>query len=111
MKMATINEVARAVGMSRQRVSRAIDAGALPVLRLGNRRMVDLEEAEKYFAIKRSDGIGVDALSTATGLSAGAIRQGVRDGWIPHWKYGRYLRFDKDAVFAAIQKRIESSDE
>ncbi|MDD3212189.1 MAG: helix-turn-helix domain-containing protein [Eubacteriales bacterium] len=109
--MATINEVARAVGMSRQRVTRAIDAGALPVLKLGKRRMIDLEEAEKYFAIKRSDGIGIDALSTATGLTVSAIRRGIQEGWIPHWKYGRNLRFDREQVFSAIQKRIESSDE
>ena len=111
MNMRTISEAARALEVSRQRISRAIAAGELHALRMGKRDLVDMDEARPWLDAKRRDGIGVDAVSTATGLTVCAIRQAVRDGWLPSWKDGRGLRFDLTEVFAAMDARMRGNNE
>ncbi len=106
MKMATIPEVVRTLGVGRSRIVRAIEKGELRVLKLGNRMLVDLDDASEL--VKRWDdsGIGIDALSTETGLSVGAIRAAVKEGWLPFHKSGKAFRFDLDEVNRAIELRI-----
>ena len=110
MKLLAIAEVAKEIGWSRQRVERAIEDGELKPLILGSKRMVDLEEAQALSARVRDEGMGIDAVSSLTGLSVGAIRTGIAEGWIPCWRKGRAWRFDGQQVIAAIQKRIEEQN-
>jgi len=112
MKMVTVAEAAKALGVSRPRLTRALDAGKIPSMPLGCRRVVELETARAYFDSQRSAGVGMDALMTATGLKAGAIRRGMREGWIPYWRdEGTRLRYDLDAVYAAIDRRMQGNSE
>jgi len=105
-KMMPIGEAAMELGISRGRLRRAIDAGEIPVLTLNVKQLVDMDAAARVVATWASDGVGIDAVSTATGLPKYLIRQGAREGWIPHWTNGRWLRFDLAAVLAAIERRI-----
>lgn len=111
MKMLPSGEIAKQLsdlGVTRQQVFRAINAGELRYLPMGGRRLVEMDEARAYFEAKKRYGMGIDALSTRTGLSASAIRRGVRDGWLPCRMYGRTMRFELDEVNAAIEARMES---
>ncbi|MEA4928565.1 MAG: helix-turn-helix domain-containing protein [Candidatus Limiplasma sp.] len=111
MKMLTINEAARALKVSRLLLSRAVERGEIASMPLGARRVIDLDAARAYLGRRREAGVGVDALSTATGLTVGAIRRGVAEGWIPHWRDGRTLRFDVAAVCDAINRRMQGASE
>lgn len=109
MKKLPISEIVtglRDLDVSAYAVREAISAGDLRVLPLGAKRLIDLEEARAYFTAKRRPGIGIDALSTATGLRVSAIRRGVRDGWIPCERRGRALWFDLEQVMQAIEARM-----
>ncbi len=110
MRMLAIADVAKEIGWSRQQVIRAIEAGELKPLILGSKRMVDLEEAQALASRVRDEGIGIEAVSSLTGLTVGAIRAGIAEGWIPCWRKGRAWRFDGQQVIAAIQKRIEEQN-
>ena len=110
MKMLPISDIAKELGWSRQKVIRALDRGELKALCIGTKRVIDIEQARELAQKQAREGIGIDALSTLTGLAVGAIRQGVSEGWIPHWRAGRAFRFDGDEVIAAIVRRIEEQN-
>ena len=105
--MRPVAEAAKTLGIARSRLNRLIGEGRVRTLTLGTKRLVDIEVAKETLDEIRKEGIGIDAISTATGLSVSAIRRGVREGWIPHWLNGRWLRFDEATVCTAIQRRIE----
>lgn len=110
MKLLPIAEVAKEIGWSRQQVVRAIEDGELKPLILGSKRMVDLDKARELAKRAADEGIGIDALSTLTGLTVGAIRTGIAEGWIPCWRKGRAWRFDGQQVIDAIMKRIDEQN-
>ena len=51
----------------------------------------------------------IDAVSAETGLTASAIRRGVREGWIPYSKVGQRYYFNLDDVCAAILRRMKKT--
>ena len=106
MNLQAVNTVSNALGVSRVRVRRAIADGRLEVMKLGNRTLVDLDAARQaLFPIP--NGLNIEQLSVATGLSVTAIRRGIREGWIPCEKPGRAYVFDLDAVTTALAGRME----
>ncbi|MBQ8953700.1 MAG: hypothetical protein IJ048_06255 [Clostridia bacterium] len=107
MNLQTIRTVAHELDLSETTVRKAVADGRLPSLPLGNRMLVDLDAARSV--LRNHSGLNVHQLSEKTGLAVTAIRRGVREGWIPCEKSGKYLRFQLDDVLEAIKKRMEES--
>lgn len=103
MQLMTIREAARALGVPEGRIRRAVREGALSCLELGNRRMVDLEEAR---ALAADAGVGLKEMAERTGLSVHALRRGILAGWIPARKEGKAWRMDAQEAEKAIRARM-----
>lgn len=103
MNLQTVNAVSNALGISRERVRRAIANGHLEVMKLGNRSLIDLDTARRVL----TGGMNIEAVSAATGLSVTAIRRGIREGWMPFEKPGKSYMFDLEKVKAALAERME----
>ena len=104
MNLKTIREAAAALEISEGVVRGAVRRGELNVMTLGNRMLVDIDEARVVLA--KQEGVKIEAVSAETGLTLSAIYRGVREGWIPYTKPGRSYLFDIDAVRAAIEQRM-----
>ena len=111
MKMRTLNEAAEALGTTRHRLRRGIDAGRYPQLKWGNRVLVDLDvigpiiQAEDAEAEKT---VGIGELSELTGLPPTTIRRMCKQGVLPYTKdkQSRY-KFRPSEVLAALQNMME----
>lgn len=111
MKMRTLNEAAEALGTSRHRLRRGIDAGRYPAMKWGTRLLVDLDvigpivKAEDAEAEKT---VGIGKLSELTGLPPATIRRMCKTGMLPYTqdKQRRY-KFRPSAVIAAIENMME----
>lgn len=104
MKFATIRDAAAALGVTENRMRRAVQAGAVPSMKLGSRNVVDIDAAAEV--LKHVEGVGIEEVSRETGLSISAIRRGIREGWIPCDKPGKAFVFQMDAVREAINARV-----
>ena len=53
-------------------------------------------------------GILVDAreLSHITNIPISSIWRGCREGVLPHYRFGRTLRFDPNEVFACLRRNV-----
>lgn len=110
MNLISIAAAAELVGWSRLQVERAIEEGKLRPLHVGNRRMLDENEVRALAARMQDTSVGIKELSEQTGLTVGAIRTGIAEGWIPCWRSGRAYRFDLSDVIRAIRLRIEEQN-
>lgn len=110
MKMATINEAARELRVTRQRINRAITAGALHPLQVGSRGLIDIDEARRVFGPPPADAVEMEELAQITGLTTRAIRRGMAEGWLPWVQDGRRKKFDVNAVCAAMERRMLGTD-
>lgn len=106
MKFKTIRDAAEALGVSEERLRRAVRAGEVPSMKLGNRSVVDIDAAAGI--LRSVQGVSIDEVSRETGLSVSAIRRGIREGWIPCEKPGKAFVFDMDAVREAIYARMQA---
>lgn len=104
MNLQTIRTVARELDIPESTVRSAVRNGRLPSLPLGNRMLVDLDAARG--TLRPHPGLNIHQLSEQTGLTVAAIRRGIREGWIPCEKSGKFLRFQLDDVLEAISKRM-----
>ena len=107
MNLKTIREAAAVLDIKESFIRRAVRCGELSVMLLGNRMLVDIDEARDV--LSKPDGVMIDAVSAETGLTASAIRRGVREGWIPYSKVGQRYYFDLDDVRAAILRRMKKT--
>lgn len=105
MNLKTIREAAWALDMGEAKLRRAALSGKVPVLRVGNRLLVDVDGARELVKRDRA-AVGVKKVSEKTGLSVSAIYRAVREGWLPAEKNGKSYEFDMEAVMAAIEKKI-----
>ena len=105
MKMRTIPEAARELGLSESFVRRGVDAGKWKIFQAGRRALVDVDEVAQSKSPSRP-GADIPEISRQTGLSHNRIRHGIRDGWIPHWVEGKKYLMDPDEVSRAIQDRM-----
>lgn len=104
MNLQTIRTASRQLGVSEHILRRRIAANDIPVLRVGNRLLVDTDTLREY--IKEVQGIGIARVSEETGLSESTIRRGIHEGWIPARKIGRDYVLQLDEVMDAIKKRM-----
>ena len=106
MKFATIREAAIALGISDNRMRRAVRSGEIPHMKLGTRTVVDIDRVADL--LKKPEGVNITTVSEETGLSVSAIRRAVREGWIPCDKTGKAFLFNMEEVRAAIEARMKS---
>ena len=105
MNLQTVRTVCKELGISETSVRRAIADKRLPIMRLGNRMLVDLDTAQDLLK-PRKEGATIEEVSQATGLNITAIRRGIREGWIPCEKPGKAYIFQLDEVLKAIEHRM-----
>lgn len=105
MKLRTITEAAKELQISQSRLRRAVRAGQVSYLMMGNRQLVDVDTAQ---ALRSPEGgITINELSELTGLRVSTIYRAVQEGWMPSSKQGRALVFDKDEAQKAIQGKMK----
>lgn len=107
MNLQTVRVICEELGVSEARVRRAIADGKLDVLKLGNRTLIDLDTARDILP-PIVNGATIQDVSRETGLCETAIRRGIREGWLPCDKPGKYYVFDLDAVVKAIKKKMKT---
>lgn len=105
MNLQTVRTVCKELGVSEASVRRAITDKRVPVMRLGNRLLVDLDTAKDILK-PQAAGATIAEVSKATGLNITAIRRGIREGWIPCEKPGKSYIFQIDEVIDAIKQRM-----
>ena len=83
MRIRTLNEAAEALGTTRHRLRRGIDAGRYPVMRWGQRLLVDLDVIEPIVRAEDAEAearVGIGEISRMTACrrrpSAGCARTG-----------------------------------
>lgn len=107
MNLKTIREAAAVLEISETVIRRAVRRGELSVMALGNRMLVDIDEARDV--LSKPDGVMIDAVSMETGLTISAIRRGMREGWMPYTKVGQRYYYNIEDVRAAILRRMKKT--
>ena len=107
MKFLTIREAAEALDVPEHRLRRDIREGRTPHMKLGNRAVIDVDQARALYP--KRETISIQELSRQTGLTQGAIRRAIRAGWMPCTKPGKGYEFELEAVNAAIAARVAAS--
>lgn len=111
MKLRTINEAARALGISVTRLRRGIAAGKYPSVQWGNRALVDLDVLGPILEEERqreaAEGtVGLRECAEAIGVSQDALRRMALAGLVPYQRGGRFYRFRIQDVEAAIRGKM-----
>ena len=111
MKMRTLNEAAEALGTTRHRIRRGIQAGRYPSMQWGSRLLVDLDVLEPIIRSEDAEAektVGIGQLSELTGLPPTTIRRMCKQGVLPYTKdkQSRY-KFRPSEVLAALQNMME----
>lgn len=104
MKLATIPDAAQALEIAENRLRRDVRDGQVPSIKVGNRSLIDVDEARDLYVTR--DGLSIEQLREETGLTVGGIRRAIRDGWLPCWVDGNRYRFNRDDVAQAIRQRM-----
>lgn len=106
MKLRTLNEAAKILGLSRYKLLQGIQHGSYPAIRWGNRLMVDVEQLAEIIAAEQAQHpgmIGLRECAEAIGLSEDQLRRMAEAGIVPYERSGRYWRFRLAAVEKAIR--------
>ena len=104
--MRTIPEAAKALNRSESFLRRGIEAGKWNVFQAGRHVLVDVDDLAQQIGPDRS-GLDVAGISKLTGLSQNQVRQGIQDGWLPHWKNRKKYLMDPEEVKRAILDRMQ----
>ena len=108
MKLANIPTLAKLLGVSAERIRRDIADGHLAHMPVGRRKLVTIEEAQAYYANLKT-GIDIVTLSEHLGMTTGAIRKAIHEGWMPYAMDGKKFVFDLDEVREAVVARMNMS--
>ena len=104
MRLQTIPDAARLLGLTTQQLRRGIAAGRYPHYEIDGRTMVDVDAlGEIIEAEKRT--ISIEEAAELTGLSKTMIRRGARGGWLPCEKIGKAYRFTPARLLEALEGR------
>lgn len=103
MRLMTISEAARLLGISEQRLRRGVEAGRYPYIRIGSRKLVDVDELEPVIRAEQAT-IGIREAAQLTGLPMTAIRRGAREGWLPCRKDGKAYLFQPAQLLDALEQ-------
>lgn len=114
MRLKTMTEAAKLLGVSRRRLKAGIDDGRYPSLRFGSRIMVDVDVLRPIiFKENRAEAqaqgrmMGLRACAKEIGVSEWTLKAMAETGLVPCRKKGRYWMFDPDAVKRAIRTNME----
>lgn len=107
MKFMTIPEAAKYFEIDVQVIRRGVQSGKYPLMRVGNRSLLDVDGMREIVEAERRVGLSIEDVHEMTGLSIGTIRRGIKEGWLPCWKRGTAFQFDEDELRQALQARIE----
>ena len=109
MKLRTLTEAAKILGVSRYHLRAGIAAGRYPAFTWGNRQLVDVEALAEILAEERrrqeaGEGmIGLRECAEAIGVAPEALRRMALAGLVPFERQGRYYRFCLADVERAIR--------
>lgn len=111
MKLRTINEAARELGIPVHRLRRGIQAGKYPSLRWGNRVLVDLDALKPILEEERrqsadADAVDLNTCADAIGVTSDVLWRMAQAGLVPYTRVGRAYRFQVAAVEAAIREKM-----
>ena len=104
MRLATIRETCKELGVAESILRKAVATKKVPVMMLGNRVLVNVDSAREV--VVRPTGCTIEEVSQQTGLTVSAIRRAIREGWMPCEKPGRAYIFHMPDVLEAIQQRM-----
>lgn len=106
--MMSVPSAAETLGISAYALRRAIRSGQIPVVTVGKKVLVDVDSAKVVLAPRAREGVGIAALAQQTGMTVSAIRRGIDEGWLPHWRAGRAYMFDVSTVEEALERRLRT---
>lgn len=111
MKLRTITEAAKTLGIPEYRLRRGIAAGKYPSMKWGSRRLVDVEALGPIIAEERrreadEGNVGLKECAKAIGVSADVLYRMAVEGLVPFTRAGRAYRFRIKDVEAAIRKNM-----
>lgn len=112
MKLRTLTEAAKLLGISRRRLRAGIEEGRYPAMEWGNRLLVDVDVLAKIIAEERrkeASGVGWVGLrecAEAIGVSTETLRRMAQAGVVPYKRHGRFYRFQPAEVEAAIRRNM-----
>lgn len=112
MKLRTLTEAAKLLGISRRRLRAGIEEGRYPAMEWGNRLLVDVDVLAKIIAEERRreearEGlIGMRECAEAIGVSMETLRRMAQTGVVPCERQGRFYKFRLAEVEAAIRRNM-----
>ena len=107
MRLLTIPEAARILGIPVQLLRRHVRSGRYPSYDIDGRTLVDLDELAPRVMAERAT-IGIRDAAELTGLSERMLRRGARGGWLPCERIGNAYRFVPAQLLAALEGRKEN---
>lgn len=111
MKYLKVSEAAKQLEVTEQRIRRGMAAKRYPHLKIGSHSMVDVDALADIIAKEGHKGLSIKEICAETGLRQTAMRQAMKEGWIPYWKLGKAFQFDLDAVQLALMEQQEKQME
>ena len=104
MRLLTIPEAARILGIPAQMLRRYVRSGRYPSYDVDGRTLVDVDELVPLVMAERAT-IGIKDAAELTGLSEKMLRRGAKGGWLPCEKIGNAYRFVPAQLLAALEGR------
>lgn len=107
MYLMTVSEATRATGLSAASIRRMIARSDVPHMAVGGRIVVDIDALKAFIAsAERPNLIGITELTELTGLSYGAVRRGIHEGWLSAEQCGHKYLLDRDTAINEIMARL-----
>lgn len=110
MKLMGIREAAKEINVNEMRLRRACAAGKVPVIVLGSKRMVVLEQARRWR--DRAEGLlNAAEMGAEIGLKESAVLRLYRSGTLPGIRVDNKVLFDADDVVRTLKNLATGGEE